>query len=85
MKKSTDFSLVALLLVMLFFPMRINAMALRGDVNGDGEVSITDAMQVMELAAQGSTNPQADINSDGKVTTADANPIIDHVMGNKKL
>ena len=56
-----------------------------GDVNGDGEVTITDAMQVVELAAQGSTNPQADINSDGKVTAADANIIIDHVIGTKKL
>ena len=56
-----------------------------GDVNNDSEVTVTDAMQVVELAAQGSTNPQADINSDGKVTAADANPIIEHVMGQSKL
>ena len=67
-----------------------------GDVNGDGEVTITDAMKVVELAAQGSTDPKADINSDGKVTTADvnsdgkvtaadANVIVEHIMGGKKL
>lgn len=56
-----------------------------GDVNSNGKVTITDAMQVVELAAQGSTDPKADINSDGKVTVEDANAIIDHVLGNKKL
>ena len=56
-----------------------------GDVNGDGEVTITDAMQVVELAAQGSTNPKADINSDGKVTAADAHAIVEHIIGTKKL
>ena len=56
-----------------------------GDVNNNGEVTITDAMKVVELAAQGSTNPQADINSDGKVTSADANAIVEHIMGGKKL
>ena len=56
-----------------------------GDVNGDGEVSITDAMKVVELAAQGSTDPKADVNSDGKVTTADAEAVIEHVLGTHKL
>ena len=56
-----------------------------GDVNNDGKVTITDAMKVVELAAQGSTNPQADINSDGKVTAADANVIVEHIMGGEKL
>lgn len=56
-----------------------------GDVNGDGEVSITDAMTVVEAAEQGSTDPKADVNSDGKVTTADANIIVEHIMGGKKL
>lgn len=56
-----------------------------GDVNNDGEVTITDAMAVVEAAAQGSTDPKADINSDGKVTSADANAIVEHIMGGKKL
>ena len=56
-----------------------------GDVNNDGEVTITDAMKVVELAAQGSTDPKADINSDGKVTVEDANAIVEHIMGGKKL
>lgn len=56
-----------------------------GDVNNDDEVTITDAMKVVELAAQGSTNPQADINSDGKVTAADANVIVEHITGGKRL
>ena len=56
-----------------------------GDVDDNGKVTITDAMKVVELAAQGSTNPQADINSDSKVTAADANVIVEHIMGGKKL
>lgn len=56
-----------------------------GDVNNDGKVTITDAMQVMELAAQGLTDPKADINSDDKVTVADANAIVEHITGGKKL
>ena len=56
-----------------------------GDVNSDGEVTITDAAKVVELAAQGTTDPKADVNSDGKVTAADANAIIDHVLGTQKL
>lgn len=56
-----------------------------GDVNNDGKVTITDAMKVVELAAQGSTDPKADVNSDGKVTAADANAIVEHVLGGNKL
>ncbi len=56
-----------------------------GDVDDNGKVTITDAMKVVELASQGSTDPKADVNSDGKVTTADANTIIDHVLGTQKL
>jgi len=56
-----------------------------GDVNGDGEVSITDAMAVMEAAASGKTDPKYDVNSDGKVTVEDANAIVEHVMGVQKL
>lgn len=56
-----------------------------GDVDDNGKVTITDAMKVVELAAQGSTDPKADINSDGKVSTADANLIVEHVLGNEKL
>ena len=56
-----------------------------GDTNKDGEITITDAINVVEAAAKGSNLAIYDINSDGKVTVADATPIIEHVMGNKKL
>ena len=56
-----------------------------GDVDGNKKVTITDATKVVELAAQGSTDPKADVNSDGKVTSADANAIVEHVLGGNKL
>ena len=56
-----------------------------GDVNDDGEVTITDAMKVMEMAEQDRNDPRADVNYDDKVTTADANAIVEHVLGENKL
>lgn len=52
-----------------------------GDVNGDGEVTITDAMQVVQMAQSGSYADAADMNYDGKVTVSDAELIINKILG----
>ena len=52
-----------------------------GDVNGDGEVDIADAMQVVQAIQSGDNDARYDINYDGKVTITDAQIIINKVLG----
>ena len=52
-----------------------------GDVNGDGEVNIADAMQAMTLVQQGKFSEAADINYDGQVTITDVQVIINKILG----
>jgi hypothetical protein len=49
----------------------VNALGVKGDVNGDGDVDIADAVTVLNFMADGSNDSSADINSDGKVDIAD--------------
>ena len=56
-----------------------------GDINGDGEVNITDAMQVAQDAQSGKYDVRADINGDGQVTITDAQLIIDKILGKIEL
>ncbi|MBR6263220.1 MAG: C10 family peptidase [Prevotella sp.] len=53
----------------------------QGDVNGDGEVNIADAMQTMTLVQQGKFSEAADINYDGQVTITDVQLIINKILG----
>ena len=52
-----------------------------GDVNGDGEINVTDAMQVMQDAQSGKYSEPADVNNDGQVTVTDAQLIMDKILG----
>lgn len=52
-----------------------------GDINGDGEVDIADAMQVIQDINHGTTKNHEDINNDGQVTITDAMLIIDKILG----
>jgi hypothetical protein len=52
-----------------------------GDVNGDGEVNIADAMQTIKLVQEGKYSEAADINYDGQVTITDAQLIINKILG----
>jgi len=53
---------------------------LRGDVNGDGEVSIADVNAVIDLILAGGYTTAADVNEDGEVTIADVNAVIDIIL-----
>ena len=44
---------------------------LSGDLNGDGKVDIADAVTILNLMAEGSSDAAADLNGDGKVDIAD--------------
>ena len=72
-----------------------NAEIILGDVNGDGEITVADANDVIEVVINGGSsghsrvpNPDggfwinlADANSDGEVNIADVNEIINMILG----
>ena len=56
------------------------------DVNGDGEVNISDANSVIDVVIMGGNAghtriPAADINGDGEVNIGDLNAIIKMILG----
>jgi hypothetical protein len=58
-----------------------------GDVNGDGEVTIADANNVVDIVVMGGNSghtraPQADVNGDDEINIADINAIIDLIIKN---
>lgn len=59
---------------------------LPGDVNNDGEVTISDVNLAIDVILGGDTDDQtksrADVNKDGEVTISDINAIIDFILNN---
>jgi hypothetical protein len=56
--------------------------ALRGDVNGDGEINVADVNAVIDIILNGSGDLTAgDVNGDQEVNIADVNVIIDIILG----
>ena len=56
-----------------------------GDINGDGEVSITDVMALLQKIQDGDTSIIGDINSDGKITVADMMLVMNAILGKQNL
>ena len=56
--------------------------ALRGDVNGDGEVNIADVNALINiiLTGTGTANPSSDVNGDGETNIADVNALIELIL-----
>ena len=52
----------------------------KGDVNGDGEVTVADVNAVINVILGYGSNMNADVNNDGEVTVADVNVIIDIIL-----
>ena len=50
--------------------------ALKGDVNGDGEVNIADVNAIIDMILTGNTQPNGDVNGDTEVNIADVNAVI---------
>ena len=59
------------------------ASTLRGDVNGDGEVSVEDLTRLVDILLGNTTdtNGSADVNDDGKVNSEDIGPLVDIILG----
>lgn len=59
----------------------VNALAVtHADVNGDGEVNISDVNTVINCILNGGTDMNADANGDGEVNISDVNVIIDYII-----
>lgn len=63
-----------------FHPDVVLPVLLTGDVNGDGEVTISDVNAVIDAILMGEDTPAADVNYDGEVTISDVNTVIDLIL-----
>ena len=57
-----------------------NGSGVKGDVNGDGEVTIADVNAVVSVILGHSVNGMADVNGDDEVTIADVNAVISIIL-----
>ena len=59
--------------------------SLRGDVNGDGSVNISDVTALIDLLLGGGTisNPAADCNQDSSVNISDVTALIDYLLSGR--
>ena len=56
--------------------------AIRGDVNGDSSVNISDVTALIDILLSGETPPQsADCNQDSSVNISDVTALIDYLLG----
>lgn len=53
-----------------------------GDVNGDGNVNISDINMLIDMILSGKSRPNGDVNGDGSVNIADINAVIDIILAN---
>jgi hypothetical protein len=62
--------------------VRLGSAAMRGDVNGDGSVTISDVTVLIDQLLGGGTinNPGADCNQDGTVSIGDVTVLIDYLL-----
>ena len=59
----------------------VNITFIRGDVNGDGDVNISDVTALIDLLLDSTVNiPAADCNQDGDVSISDVTALIDYVL-----
>ncbi len=59
-----------------YHPDAVMPPVIEGDVNGDGEVSVSDINSVIDVILGGATLPSADVNGDGEVGVSDVNALI---------
>ena len=78
MIKRYNFMLLSVL-ALAFTALSANA-ALRGDVNGDGEIGISDVNAVIDMILTSNTGAAGDVDGDGEVGISDVNAVIDLIL-----
>lgn len=56
-----------------------------GDINGDGTINITDAMELLDRINNGDISIIGDVNSDGTITVDDMMLIVSTILGKQML
>ena len=82
-RKNKSFLGLLLSLLMMSVPMVAQGAIQRGDVNGDGEVTISDVTELMNGLLTGSVSEDddvADVNADGSVGIADVTALIQYLL-----
>ncbi len=72
--------LFCLTLALVLTTLGANA-AVRGDVNGDGEINIADINAVIDMILTSNDDIKGDVNDDGEINIADINSLIDLILG----
>ena len=71
---------VLALAVLVAVPSVGHAAVASGDVNGDGEINITDISTLIDAMLSGQYSAEADVNGDGEITINDINTVIDSIF-----
>ena len=59
------------------FKIEHSVVKIKGDLDGDGEITVSDALRALRMAAQlAEVDPEADVDGDGDVTVGDALKIL---------
>lgn len=75
MCRTYRYILVAALLALLFC-LPAAAVCRRGDLDGDGRISVTDAFLTLKKCLAGTYDEQCDMNGDGQLTLADVASVL---------
>ena len=69
------------LLALLMASLAANAQGVYADVNGDGEVNISDVNAIIDAILDDNVLNNADVNGDGEVNLTDINAVIGSILG----
>lgn len=73
--------IISVLLTLIMLTVTVSA-AVLGDSDGDGEITVSDALSALRIAASlEAYNSSADVDGDGKVTVSDALQILRYCVG----
>ena len=68
------------LIALLSMTFCLNASAMTGDVNNDGEVNISDVNAIIDLVLKGEYDASGDVNKDAEVNVSDINALLDIIL-----
>ncbi len=66
--------------IKLYYKDKWGPDVIEGDVNGDGEVNISDVNALIDMLLTGQADASGDVNGDGEVNIADVNAVIDIIL-----
>ena len=88
--RKTNLTVLTLILLALLFCLPAAAVTRRGDLDGDGRITVNDAIGVLKIVAGWDVKDKfncdvADVDCDGKIAIGDAILILKYVAGWKDI